>query len=253
MDELTFYRICLFSLFAFAVIVYFSLLLISAPYGRHLRKGWGYTVRAKLGWFIMEFPAFFVIIIFFFAGNRRTNIVAIIFLLMWATHYFQRTFVFPFMMKGGEKKFPAVLMVFALGFNTINGYVNGRYLFYYSPVYQISWLYDPRFIIGFIFFISGMVINLHSDHILRGLRGSAKNGYSIPRKGLFKYISCPNYFGEILEWTGWAIATWSVPGLAFAVFTFANLAPRAFTNHRWYLENFSDYPKKRKALFPFIR
>ena len=206
-----------------------------------------------LGWFIMELPAFSVIIIFFFARNRQTNIVAIIFLLMWTTHYFQRTFIFPFMMKGGEKKFPAVIIVFAIVFNIINGYVNGRYLFYYAPTYQISWFYDPRFIIGAIFFISGFVINLHSDHVLRGLRGSVKNGYSIPRGGLFKFISCPNYFGEILEWTGWAIATWSVPGLAFAVFTIANLAPRAFTNHRWYLENFSNYPKKRKALIPFIR
>jgi len=75
----------------------------------------------------------------------------------------------------------------------------------------------------------------------------------IPHRGLFKYISCPNYFGEILEWTGWAIATWSIPGLAFAVFTFANLAPRAFSNHNWYKEKFSNYPEKRKALIPFIK
>ena len=253
MDEITFYKICLFSLFAFATVSFFSLLLIPAPYGRHLRKGWGYTIRAKLGWLIMELPAFLVIIIFFFAGNRHTSIVAIVFLLMWSTHYFQRTFIFPFMMKGGEKKFPAVIIVFALLFNILNGYVNGRYLFYYSPVYQVSWFYDPRFIIGAVFFISGMVINLHSDHILRGLRNSGRGDYKIPERGLFKYISCPNYFGEMLEWTGWAIATWSVPGLAFAIFTIANLAPRATANHRWYLENFPDYPDNRKALIPFIK
>lgn len=253
MDEITFYRILLFILFAFAAITYFSLLLIPAPYGRHLRKGWGYTVKARLGWFIMELPAFSVIIIMFFMGNKRTSLAAIAFLLMWTVHYFQRTFIFPFLMKGGDKKFPVMLIVFGLGFNTINGYVNGKYLFHFSPVYPISWFYDPRFIIGAALFISGIVINLHSDHILRGLRGSAKNGYSIPRRGLFKYISCPNYFGEILEWIGWAIATWSIPGLAFAVFTFANLAPRAFTNHKWYRKNFPDYPEKRKALIPFIK
>ena len=166
MDEFTIYKICLFSIFAFAAIVYFSLLLISAPYGRHLRRGWGSTVRAKFGWLIMEFPAFSVIIIYFFMGNMQPMLEDIVFLLMWTTHYFQRTFIFPFMMKGGEKKFPVVLIVFALVFNSLNGYVNGRYLFYYSPVYQISWLYDPRFIIGTILFISGMVINLHSDHVL---------------------------------------------------------------------------------------
>ncbi|TET49145.1 MAG: 3-oxo-5-alpha-steroid 4-dehydrogenase, partial [Actinomycetota bacterium] len=71
-------------------------------------------MKAKLGWFIMEFPAFSVIILFFFVGNRHTNIVAIVFLLMWTVHYFQRTFIFPFLMKCGNKKFPAVLIVFAL-------------------------------------------------------------------------------------------------------------------------------------------
>ncbi|MDD5622898.1 MAG: DUF1295 domain-containing protein [Actinomycetota bacterium] len=253
MDEFNLYKILSIAVFAFAIVVYFSLLLIPAPYGRHLRRGWGHTVKARFGWFIMEFPAFFIIILFFFLGNRQTNPVALIFLIMWAAHYFQRTFIFPFLMKGGDKKFPIVLIVFALCFNIINSYINGRYLFYYSPVYPASWFYDPRFLTGAIFFITGMIINLQSDHILRSLRNSCENSYKIPKRGLFKYITCPNYFGEILEWTGWAIATWSIPGLAFAVFTFANLAPRAFTNHHWYLKNFSDYPRDRKALIPFIK
>jgi 3-oxo-5-alpha-steroid 4-dehydrogenase 1 len=32
----------------------------------------------------------------------------------------------------------------------------------------------------------------------------------------------------------------------------ANLIPRARSNHKWYLENFSDYPSERKALVPKI-
>jgi 3-oxo-5-alpha-steroid 4-dehydrogenase 1 len=253
MDNITLYWILLFALFAFAAISFFSLLIIPAPYGRHVRRGWGHTLKARIGWLVMEFPAFSVIIFMFLIGDRKNSIVAIVFLLMWASHYFQRTFIFPFLMKGGDKKFPAVLVVFALIFNTLNGYVNGKYLFQLAPVYELSWLYDPRFIIGTVIFLTGMVINIHSDHILRILRRSPRDGYRIPKRGLFRYISCPNYFGEILEWTGWAIATWSLPGLAFAVFTFANLAPRAFTNHNWYLEKFPDYPRERKALIPFIK
>ena len=253
MKDITLYWIFLTAIFAFSIIVFFSLLVIPAPYGRHIRRGWGHTVRARIGWLIMEFPAFSVIIMMFFLGDRINSIVAIVFLVMWASHYFQRTFIFPFIMKGGDKKFPVVLIVFALIFNFLNGYVNGKYLFQLAPVYRNSWFYDPRFIIGTIIFLTGMTINLHSDHILRILRNSQENGYKIPQRGLFRYISCPNYFGEILEWTGWAIATWSIPGLAFAMFTFANLAPRAFTNHRWYREKFPDYPKRRKALIPFIK
>ena len=56
-----------------------------------------------------------------------------------------------------------------------------------------------------------------------------------------------------MEWIGWAILTWSLAGVAFAVYTAANVGPRAFTNHRWYLEKFGDeYPKERRALIPFL-
>ena len=44
--------------------------------------------------------------------------------------------------------------------------------------------------------------------------------------------------------------TWSLAGLAFALFTFCNLAPRALSNHRWYRETFEHYPSNRRALIP---
>ena len=96
------------------------------------------------------------------------------------------------------------------------------------------------------------MINIRADSKLFGLRKSDDTGYKIPRGGLYERISCPNYFGEILEWIGWAIATWSLAGLAFAIYTIANLAPRAMAHHRWYRETFSDYPKQRKALIPYL-
>ena len=84
------------------------------------------------------------------------------------------------------------------------------------------------------------------------LRGPGEMGYKIPRGGLYRWISCPNYFGETIEWIGWAIATWSLPGLTFAVWTFANLAPRAHAHHKWYHKNFKDYPIRRKAFIPWV-
>lgn len=246
------YKILLTSVFVFSAVIFASLFVVTAPYGRHIRKGWGLAIRPRVGWLVMEFPAFLIIILMFIAGRRQTDPAAIVFLAMWTAHYTQRTFIYPFLMRGENKKFPILLIIFALIFNAINGYINGYYLFSLSPAYGISWFADPRFIIGTVLFFSGMIINLHSDHILRNLRKRGKEGYKIPRKGLFRYISCPNYFGEIIEWIGWALATWSLPGLAFALFTITNLAPRAFSNHRWYLESFPDYPRSRKALIPFI-
>lgn len=65
-------------------------------------------------------------------------------------------------------------------------------------------------------------------------------------------MSSPNYLGEIIEWTGFALATWSLPGLAFALWTVANLVPRAVAHHRWYRGKFPGYPVERRALIPYL-
>jgi hypothetical protein len=68
-------------------------------------------------------------------------------------------------------------MTFAILFNTINGYLNGRYLFYFAPIYQLSWLSDPRFIIGTIIFFTGFITNIYSDGELRQLRRPGEEAY----------------------------------------------------------------------------
>ena len=69
---------------------------------------------------------------------------------------------------------------------------------------------------------------------------------------MYRWIACPNYFGEMVIWIGWAIATWSLAGLSFAMWTAANLAPRAKSHKKWYQEQFADYPTERKALIPGV-
>jgi protein-S-isoprenylcysteine O-methyltransferase Ste14 len=177
--------------------------------------------------------------------------VELVFLFIWLTHYVNRGLVFPFRLKS-KKRASILIVCFGIIFNVMNGYLNGRYLGVFSSGYDLTWLTDPRFIAGAAIFIVGLAINLHSDEILLRLRKERSGAYSLPRGGMFELVSCPNYLGEILEWIGWAVATWSLPGLAFALWTAANLVPRAGTNHRWYLKEFEDYPKKRKALLPFV-
>ena len=85
------------------------------------------------------------------------------------------------------------------------------------------------------------------------LRKPGDTAFHIPMGGMFRYVSAANYFGELTEWVGWAIMTWSLPGLVFAIWTFANLGPRAHRHHNWYNQKFGDaYPKDRKRMIPFL-
>jgi 3-oxo-5-alpha-steroid 4-dehydrogenase 1 len=169
---------------------------------------------------------------------------------LWQLHYVQRAFVYPFLMRSGARM-PVSVVAMAILFNLLNAWVNARWLTQYGS-YPNSWLADPRFWIGVLVFLGGFALNLGSDRILRRLRGARDSGDRIPYGGGYRWVSSPNYLGEMVEWTGWAIATWSPAGLAFALYTVANLAPRAMANHRWYRRTFADYPPERKAIVPYL-
>ncbi len=143
---------------------------------------------------------------------------------------------------------PLSIAAMGMAFNLVNSWLNATQISEYGD--YSTWQMDPRLWIGLAVFALGFGINLHADTVLIHLRKPGETGYKIPHGGLYRWITCPNYFGEILEWTGWAIATWSVAGLSFALYTTANLAPRAHTHHHWYHSKFPDYPKERKALLP---
>jgi steroid 5-alpha reductase family enzyme len=248
MDRL--YLSAVYLLFSFSLVVLFLLFYISAPYGKFLRKGWGPTVGSKWAWMLMELPSPALLIILFVLSSGA-NIVTWVFLLLWLSHYIYRTFIYSFRQSGRNKPYPLILVGMAFIFNCLNGFANG-YGVFHLKFYSAGWFYSWQFLLGIAIFITGFIINKTADEKLRNLRKDNPEEYVIPHGWLFDYISCPHYFGEILEWTGWAILTWSVAGAAFAVFTFANLFPRALSSHKWYKEKFPEYPKDRKAVFPFI-
>ena len=250
LDQL--YDIGVWTVLGLALVIFLILLFITAPYGRHNRAGWGPQVDSTLGWVVMESPAVLVFAYVFFRGEQSLQMVPLLLFLVWQAHYVQRTYVFPFLMRMKGKRTPLFTVALALIFNTVNATLNA-YAISHGPLrLDSSWLTDPRFIIGVLVFAAGYVINRQSDAILRGLRAPGEKGYKIPTGGFFRWVSSPNYLGELIEWCGWALASWSLAGVAFLAFTFANLAPRALSNHKWYLSKFPDYPQNRRALIPNI-
>jgi len=236
----------------FGILLFPVLLKIPAPYGRHARKGWGPVIPNHIGWIIMELPALIIFLIFFLSGEHQLSGIIWIFFFIWVIHYTNRSLVYPWRTKTRNLKMPVVIVLSAVIFNMMNGFINGYYFGVIRPVYDISWLSDPRFITGFVVFITGICLNIISDEILLSLRKNSTPAYTIPSGGLFHYISCPNFFGEIIEWGGFALMSWSPAALAFALWTLINLVPRALDHHRWYKNKFEDYPRNRKAIIPFI-
>jgi protein-S-isoprenylcysteine O-methyltransferase Ste14 len=187
----------------------------------------------------------------FFLVSPNRDLPGMIFFILWLLHYLHRTFIYPFSQSGRDKPYPIIIVGMAFVFNCFNGFVNGYGLFH-AYTYDTSWLKSWQFITGSIIFIAGFVINKGADERFRMMKKESPTGYIIPRGWLFNYISSPHYFGEIIEWGGWALMTWSLPGLAFFIFTFANLFPRAIASHAWYKCRFPDYPSNRKAVIPYV-
>jgi protein-S-isoprenylcysteine O-methyltransferase Ste14 len=238
-------------MFGLGALTFLAVSFVVAPYGRHSRTGFGPVLPARLGWVLMESPAVFALLAFFWTGEAPLQPGALVLLGLWLLHYVHRAFVFPFRMRGDGKTMPVLIAAMAFVFNVFNALLNGRWLSSANR-YPLEWLTDPRFLVGGTLFLAGLGLNWWADAVLRRLRAPGESGYRIPRGGLYEWVSCPNYLGELIEWFGFALAAWSLAGLAFAVYTFANLAPRAGAHHRWYRAQFPDYPASRKALIPFV-
>ncbi|MGA1872888.1 MAG: DUF1295 domain-containing protein [Thermoplasmatota archaeon] len=246
----TVYVILLSTQLVLSGVVLLFLFFVSAPYGKHNRKGWGPRIGSRWAWISMELPAVFVIPAVYIMFTDRIMPVPLVLLFLWETHYLYRTFLYPSFFRGSKNNFPIILVLFAFLFNVMNGFINGYFIAYSS--WESSWLFSGFFITGAAMYIMGFILHVTSDARIRALRRPDESGYRIPRGGAFRFVSNPNYLGEMVQWFGWAVITFSLPGLAFALFTTANLLPRAISNHRWYRRTFDDYPKDRRIIFPYI-
>lgn len=253
MMELTTFYWIIGAMALMGLVTFIALFFVEAGYGYLFNPKFGFPIPNKVGWVVMEAPAFLVMLLWSFraeAGRWPQLLLAALYLL----HYFQRSFIFPLLMRGSSKM-PVGIALMGLTFNCINAYLIGAWLFELAPEgYYAGWMSDWRLWLGMVIFFLGMGINLQADHIVRNLRKPGDKRHYIPRGGMFRYVSSANYFGELVEWTGFAIASWSLPGALFVWWTFANLAPRSASLYRRYEKEFGEEftSLKRKRIIPFI-
>jgi len=231
------------------IAIYPILLKIKVPYGRHANSKWGPMIDNHWGWFWMEVPALLTFPILAIFGPQEKDLLSWLLIGMWSFHYLNRVLVFPFRLKTKGKKMPLVIVFSAVFFNLMNGFINGYYIGFVDG--SSGKVYSFFAVAGIAIFLLGFVINNIADSKLIALRRLG-NGYQIPKGWLFDYISCPNHFGEIIEWIGFAITARNLPAFSFAIWTYCNLAPRSNNHHSWYKSFFEEYPKNRKRLIPFL-
>jgi 3-oxo-5-alpha-steroid 4-dehydrogenase 1 len=236
----------LWSWMGLAAAVALMLTRISAPYGRHGRPGWGPTLPARWAWCVMEVVTLLGFGMCWWFGGEPTA-AGVLFLVLYGGHYLYRSFIYPLLTPPGASPVPATVAGMAVVFNVINSTILGGWLYLAGPPLESI---GVRTVLGVLLFVFGFVTHVRSDAILRSLRRDQGAGYHIPRGFLYRWVSCPNYFGEIVQWCGFALAIDALAGWTFVVWTIANLLPRALRHHRWYQERFSDYPAHRRAIIP---
>ncbi len=251
MTEAELYGWVVGGILAAGLLSFASLQFVVAPYGRHIRGGWGPTLPDRVGWILMESPAVFLFLAVYGIGEHRADRVPLLLLALWMLHYLYRTLIYPWRTDSSGKRMPIAIVGMGFVFNSANAAVNARWLSQLGPSPGRGWV-GWWLVAGVVLFLAGWLLNQTADATLLRMRRERPGEYRIPRGGAYRWVSCPNYLGEILEWFGFALAAWSPAGLAFALFTVANLAPRAGAHHRWYRERFPEYPPERRALIPFV-
>tara|TARA_Y100000768_G_scaffold127401_1_gene94514 strand:+ start:13 stop:759 length:747 start_codon:yes stop_codon:yes gene_type:complete len=242
------YNLILIPWLILAIISFLLLFKITAPYGKFSDRKYGVLINYKLGWFIQEIISPLFLFYFFYTGDIEKTFIHWFLIIIWILHYINRSIIFPLRLKKSSKM-PISVILSAIFFNIINGFTNGYYLGNLAA-FSDAYFLNINFIMGLLFFIIGVSINVNADNILIKIRNQNK-GYQIPNGKLYNFISCPNYLGEMIEWIGFALMCWSLPSLLFAIWTIANLFPRAIAQHKWYKNKF-DYPPNRKAIIPYI-
>ncbi|TPX71702.1 hypothetical protein SpCBS45565_g00902 [Spizellomyces sp. 'palustris'] len=260
--------------FTTALIISTYLFFQPASYGRfHSTNRFTLTVPGKAGWFIQELVSPICFLLSFFLDREQVQrpvdirlfSLGTIACICWTLHYFNRVFVYTYRAPHMSPTRIEIVLA-AILFNLVNGTWNGAVARKYAG--EAIREYDKRASLccGIALFLWGMYVNIISDNELMRLRrqkaphqqGSVtlSNGrkYFIPEEYMHRFVSCANYFGEIVEWTGYALLMdGETAALGFWVWTLANLIPRAVQTNKWYRRTFGEkYPKNRKAVIPFV-
>ena len=251
--DISTYHHVLWAMAFMGLFVFVTLYFVDAGYGKFRSNKWGYSINNKLGWVLMECPA--LIPIAYTIVALTPSALAILFMSLYALHYVYRSFIFPALLKGNSKM-PLAITAMGATFNFTNStLLCASVVAFPKESYTdiCSYAGNWNFWLGIVLFFMGMYTHMKADHTIRNLRKPGDTNHYLPKGGLFDYVTSANYFGELLEWTGFAILLSNPAAWMFVWWTAANLVPRAHAINKKYRAEFgNEQVGKRKRVIPFI-
>ncbi|CAH8583795.1 unnamed protein product [Schistosoma intercalatum] len=178
-------------------------------------------------------------------------------LACWSGHYIKRLLETVFVHRFSHATMPLrnlfVNCSYYFGFALFISYFTNHHL-YTPPTFG-----HTQIVIGFFLFMIGEWGNFSCHLAFKRLRpaGSKVRQIPYPMDGwlctrMFNLVACPNYTYEIISWIGFTIMTQTLPALIFTICGFRQMSVWAINKLKAYRLEFTDFPKNRKAIVPFI-
>ena len=117
------FNVAVAGMFVLGALTFTAVSYVVAPYGRHVRKGFGPQIPARYGWIVMESPSTWFFMLVYSWGRNRTDWTPLVLFSLYQLHYWHRVVVYPFRMRSRGKFLPISVAVAAFSFNIYNSYL----------------------------------------------------------------------------------------------------------------------------------
>ncbi|XP_031554831.1 probable very-long-chain enoyl-CoA reductase art-1 [Actinia tenebrosa] len=174
----------------------------------------------------------------------------------WGFHYAKRILETLFIHRFSKGTMPISNLIkncsYYWGFGFFVGY------FINHPLYTPPKFGDAQVYAGLAGFLFNELGNFSIHCALRDLRPAGSKERRIPYPNsnpmtqIFNFVSCPNYTYEIGAWICFTLMTQTLGTAFFTMAGTYQMVLWAEGKHRNYKKEFKDYPRRRRAIFPFI-
>lgn len=225
---------------------------MSFGYSKFAQRERRWSLPSRLGMFIIYFPAVFAYPLIFTymegpSSSWHTWCMALV-----VAHFAKRCLETLFLHKySGVTNLGSTLLISSL--YTLVALLLGYFAATDMKLSLLnSTVLKPLVVVGIVLWFVGTGINFYHHWLLARLRKPGETGYVLPTGGLFRWIACPHYFGEIVAWFGYAFLFHHIAAYIIAATMTAYLMGRSHNTVKWYRERLEGVPSNWKRLFPFV-